>query len=158
IPKRQPFSGDSLDLRAECPRLALAYPVHADVRAEQRHLQPANVELRRRLLGAVESADVRAVIGIAAHSPRQAAANRRSKRFPIALRIAAPTDRIALAARPRCAAPNDRRTVAVPLELPGCFINATVVEQWIDIVQPASAITVERNGIIRHVLAEVAFD
>src|SRR5207237_1496600 len=111
IAKRQPFSRDRLDVGAESPRLAFADSVHPDMRAEHRRLQPAYVELARWRFGAVETADVRTVIRAAAHSPRQAASDRRRKRFPIALRIAAPAERIALASSPCGAAPDDGGTV-----------------------------------------------
>ena len=96
VAEREPLARDRLGLGAERPRLALADAVHANVRAEHRRLQPADEQLRARLLGAVEAADVRAVIRVAAHAPRKTAADRRGQAFPVALRIAAPAERIAL--------------------------------------------------------------
>ena len=133
-------------------------PCSAHVRKEHGRLQPAHVELGRRLRRAVEAADVGAVIRIAAHAPRQPAAYRRRESFPVALRIAAPAERITLAARPRRAAPDDRRAVVRRLEARRRLEHAAVVEQRIDVVQPRAAVAVERDGVVGHLLAEIALD
>ncbi len=51
IAEREPLAADRLDLGSERPRLALADAVQAQVRREHRRLQPAHVQLRRRLRG-----------------------------------------------------------------------------------------------------------
>ena len=158
IAKREPLPGDGFGLGAERPGLALADAVDADVRAEHRRLQPAEIELRRRLLRAVEAADVGAVIRHSAHAPRETAADRCGKAFPVALRIAAPLDRIALAPDPAGAAPDHRRRIALALVFRRRLEHALVVEERIDVVQPAARVAVECDGVVGHLLAEIALD
>ena len=143
-------------LGAERPGLALADAVQTDVGAEHRRLQPAQVELRRRLLRAVDAADVRTVVRHAAHPPRKSAADRGGETFPVALRIAAPLDRIALAAGPAGAAPDHRHPIR--LEFRRRLVDALVVQQRVDVVQTAAGIAVERDGVVGNLLAEVALD
>ena len=88
----------------------------------------------------------------------KSAAQRCGEPFPVALRIAAPADRIALAAGPAGAAPHDRRPGAFRLEFLGRLEHALVVQQRIDVVQPASPIAVVRDGVVGHLFAEVALD
>ena len=128
------------------------------VRAEHAHLQPAQIQFRRRLLRAVEAADVGGMIRTAAHAPGKRAADARREAFPIALRLAAPLDRIALAACPTRPAPYDHGLPVGRRELPRGVVNATVVEQRIDVVQPRTAIAVERDRVVGHVLAEITRD
>ena len=152
-----PLARDRFVFVAECPRFAGADAVHPHVRAEHTHLQPAQVQLRRWLHRAVEAADVAGVVRHAAHAPRQSAADARRQAFPVALRVAAPLDRISLAAGPAGTGPDHGQAV-LAAEFFGCLVHAAVVEQWIDVVQALAPVAVERDRVIRNVLAEVAHD
>ena len=131
--------------------------MHPHVRAENAHLQPAQVKLRRWRYRAVEAADVAGVIRHAAHAPRQPAADARRQAFPVALRVAAPLDRISLAAGPAGAGPDHGQAV-LAAEFFRRLVHAAVVQQWIDVVQALAPVAVEGDRVIGNVLAEVAHD
>ena len=70
VAEREPFARDRFRVGAECPWLALADPVQADVRAEHARLQPAHEQLRGCRCRAVDTGDVECVARTPTHSPR----------------------------------------------------------------------------------------